>query len=362
VRPQGLVGNACIVGNRSFGGTRYSFHMSTTQIGMYNGIDYRAINYATTAGIWYHLAFVCSPSQTLVYVNGNPIALTNNVIRGWFWNGGESNGTTGQQMSIGCVRDMGGTYEFFKGDIDDLRIWNYERSMTDINDEMNSTLNGSEPGLVGLFNFDQGIASSNNAGLTTLNESVASNNGAMSNFALSGGLSNYIPRHTTLPVSLNEFKASHQNAAVLLQWSTATEQNSQSFVIERSTDGTNFTAIGNSGTKRSYQFRDASPSKGNNYYRLKLVDADAKFAYSEIRMVSFSIDAKLVWFAQGKNAVVQLNGGANEQYIVSDMKGATAMQGRLENGRILISGKTAGFYNVRVWTASGVKSIKVVIQ
>jgi hypothetical protein len=368
VRPQGLTGNACIIGNRGMGGTRWSFHMSSTQIGMYNGIDYRAINYATTAGIWYHIAFVCSPSQTLLIVNGSPIGLTNNVIRGWYWNDYESPGTTNQGLVIGAVHDNTGTYEHFKGDIDDVRIWDYERHWDDINAEKNNTLTGTEPGLQALLNFNQGIAGGNNTGISSITESVNSNDGTLFGFASNGSTSNFIPRNTTLPVALNEFKASKQNNAVLLQWQTATEQNSKSFVIERSADGNNFVAIGtvraagNSNISKSYRYEDAAPLKGNNYYRLQQTDADGKSAYSDIRQVSFATDAKLGWYTQGKNAVVQLPGGASEQYIVSDMNGATAMQGRLENGRLLISGKSAGVYTVRVWTEAGVKVIKVVIQ
>jgi hypothetical protein len=368
VRPQGLVGNACLIGNRGMGGTRWSFHMSPTHIGMYNGIEYRSINYPTTAGIWYHIAFVCSPSQTLLVVNGSPIGLTNNVIRGWYWNDYESPGTTNQGLVIGAVHDNTGTYEHFKGDIDDVRIWVTERHWDDINAEKNSSLTGTEPGIVSLFKFDQGVAGGNNTGITSITETVDSNNGTFFGFARNGSTSNFIPRNTTLPVALSEFKAGKQNNSVLLQWQTATEQNSKSFVIERSAAGNEFMAIGtvraagNSNVSKSYRYEDAAPLKGNNYYRLKQVDMDGRSAYSDIRQLSFAIDAKLSWHTQGKNAMVQLSGGASEQYIVSDMSGATAMQGRLENGKLLISGKSAGVYNVRVWTEAGVKVIKVVIQ
>jgi hypothetical protein len=368
VRPQGLTGNACIIANRSFGGTRWSFHMSTSQIGLYNGYSFGAVNFNSTAGEWYHLAFVCYPYETEIFVNGNSIGYTNNVIMGWEYNNWEYEGITGQELSIGSVRDGGGTYEHFKGDIDDIRIWDYTRSQQQINDNKNITLSGSETGLVSLFNFNQGVSGGNNIGLTSAVESATLNHGFLVNFALSGISSNFLARFSTLPVALTDFKASKQNSSVLLQWNTATEQNSHSFAIERSTDGNNFTAIGsvraagNSNSKKLYRYEDISPLRGNNYYRLKLIDADGKSAYSDVRLISFSVDTKLTWYTQGRNAVVQLPGGANEQYVVSDMNGVTSAQGRLENGRLLISGKPAGVYNVRVWTGTGVRMIKVVIQ
>jgi hypothetical protein len=368
VRQQGLTGNACIIGNRGMGGTRWSFHMSNTQIGMYNGSFYSALNYTTTPGVWYHIAFTFNPWETNLYVNGNYVGQTTNVVMGWENNDYEWEGVTNQGLVIGAVYDNTGNYEYFKGDIDDIRVWDYQRDQATINNQKNSNLTGTEPGLVTLFKFDQGIAAGNNTAITLATESSQANDGTLVNFAKSGGLSNFIPRNTTLPVALTDFKASKQHNAVLLQWQTASEQNSASFIIERSADGKDFDAIGNvraagnSTTNKSYRYEDASPLKGNNYYRLKQVDADGKISYSDVRSINFATEATLSWYAQGKNAVVQLAGGANEQYIVSDMNGATAMQGRLQNGKLLIAGKTAGVYNVRVWSETGVKVIKVVIQ
>jgi hypothetical protein len=96
--------------------------------------------------------------------------------------------------------------------------------------------------------------------------------------------------YTTIPVVLSKFVGSMgKNFTVELQWETAQEQNSDVFVIERSTDGQNFTAIdrvraaGNSTWPSRYQFVDKAPPISPNaraFYRLKQVDKDGKFAYS----------------------------------------------------------------------------------
>jgi len=91
-----------------------------------------------------------------------------------------------------------------------------------------------------------------------------------------------------LPVELTFFNGKEQNGAVLLNWQTALEKNSSYFQVEHSQDGIHFTAIGkvaSNGTSNqlhNYSFRHTSPSKGNNYYRLKEVDIDGKYAYSNI--------------------------------------------------------------------------------
>ena len=95
-----------------------------------------------------------------------------------------------------------------------------------------------------------------------------------------------------LPVSLLNFDAKRGQQGNQLTWRTAQELNSKTFVVERSADGGrsfatigNVAAAGNSSTERSYQFLDASPVKGFNYYRLRVVDLDNSFKFSQIRNV-----------------------------------------------------------------------------
>ena len=47
------------------------------------------------------------------------------------------------------------TSEHFKGSIDEVRIWNIARSEDQIKEDMNRSLKGTEPGLVGYWNFDE---------------------------------------------------------------------------------------------------------------------------------------------------------------------------------------------------------------
>ncbi|MEL6866131.1 MAG: T9SS type A sorting domain-containing protein, partial [Bacteroidota bacterium] len=95
-----------------------------------------------------------------------------------------------------------------------------------------------------------------------------------------------------LPVVLIRFTAELANQnEVLLQWATASEDNNQFFILERSTDGMRFEAIGSvvgNGTTsefNSYSYLDESPFFGRNYYRLKQVDFDGRYDYSTVRSV-----------------------------------------------------------------------------
>ncbi len=102
---------------------------------------------------------------------------------------------------------------------------------------------------------------------------------------------------TTLPVTLIDFTANLKDEnSVLLNWSTASELNNDYFVVERSIDGSLFTAFGKikgNGTTdivHSYQFIDNISSKehllSSIYYRLKQIDFDGKSSLSQIKAVN----------------------------------------------------------------------------
>jgi len=91
------------------------------------------------------------------------------------------------------------------------------------------------------------------------------------------------PTQFALPINLVSFNASLVNGAVQLWWSTASETNAAGFEVERSSDATQFTTAGKvtaNGTASSYTYTDDQPLSGVSYYRLKLVDKDGTYTYS----------------------------------------------------------------------------------
>ena len=100
-------------------------------------------------------------------------------------------------------------------------------------------------------------------------------------------------QQTTLPVKLISFTGSYRNQATTLNWVTENELNFQHFEIERSTTGADFASIGlkpstsvNS-NKQNYQYSDDLSSIAGSvfYYRLKMVDKDGQFKYSNVIMI-----------------------------------------------------------------------------
>lgn len=107
----------------------------------------------------------------------------------------------------------------------------------------------------------------------------------------SAAWSNLGAQGAPLPVKLGTIAAIAKNNGVSVEWTALTELSLSKYVVERSTDGVNFSAIGsvtarNSTDATNYSFFDAAPATGNNYYRLKSVDIDAKFTYSSIMKVN----------------------------------------------------------------------------
>ncbi len=94
----------------------------------------------------------------------------------------------------------------------------------------------------------------------------------------------------TLPLELVYFRGALQNNATLLQWETINESSSSHFDVERSLDGRNFDPIGsvtasNTAGPNKYAYADHdvnSLASSVIYYRLKMVDIDGQYKYSNV--------------------------------------------------------------------------------
>ncbi len=108
--------------------------------------------------------------------------------------------------------------------------------------------------------------------------------------------------NTPLPVTLTSFKATAENSTALLTWTTTSETNSDRFEVEHSLNGKTWnrigtvTSYGESKVQRSYSFVDVNPARGQNLYRLKMVDKDETFAYSSLRNVTFEAGAEITTY------------------------------------------------------------------
>ncbi len=96
-----------------------------------------------------------------------------------------------------------------------------------------------------------------------------------------------------LPVELLSFDAIAQPGHVDLKWVTASEQDNQEFIVERSADAASFEAVlhvpgaGNSSSLLAYADIDPDPLQGTSYYRLRQVDIDGVSTLSNVVAVHY---------------------------------------------------------------------------
>ena len=113
-----------------------------------------------------------------------------------------------------------------------------------------------------------------------------------------------------LPITITSFHAQLVSKKVNLKWTAENPQGFSHFVIERSTDGLNFAAIGQVNTLNpaSFTFTDNNlPRASNVYYRLKLVDIDGAFKYSAILYVKLNAEATAIIYPNPVSEKLQLN-------------------------------------------------------
>lgn len=105
----------------------------------------------------------------------------------------------------------------------------------------------------------------------------------------------YVFTDQTIPVELLSFEAIKSTKSITLIWKTASELNNQGFEIQRRTSETNFETIGfvngrgNSTEITGYSFTDKDLSPNKYYYRLKQIDFDGSFEYSNEIEVDFNV-------------------------------------------------------------------------
>ena len=97
---------------------------------------------------------------------------------------------------------------------------------------------------------------------------------------------------STLPVQLSSFTASRNNETVRVDWNTETESEIAEYVVERSSDGRNFSFLNSLASKNQpgsrYSITDFRPVPGNSYYRLRIRELNGSIKYSGVATISLA--------------------------------------------------------------------------
>ncbi|HVZ58005.1 MAG TPA: kelch repeat-containing protein [Chitinophagaceae bacterium] len=202
------------------------------------------------------------------------------------------------------------------------------------------------------------------------------------NTSTSGPITDYLNdlwkiSNLVLPVKYVSFNATRASGSVLLDWTTAQEINSSLFVVEHSTDGSHYTAIGsvaaagNTSQRTTYHFVDPKPQAGMNYYRLKLVNIDGSAEYSDVRTVQFAtgpMTLRVLGNPFQSSIQLQVSASAGEKALIrlSDLNGRVLLSKpvTLQQGEnyLTVDGSSyaSGIYILSVSSTTAQRQVKLV--
>ena len=172
---------------------------------------------------------------------------------------------------------------------------------------------------------------------------------------------------SVLPVLLTGFTAILSDNAVNLSWSTTQETNSNYFEVERSENGTTWEAIGtvsakgNSSIESNYSYNDNAPVNGINYYRLKMVNINNSYSYSEVKTVRTTAVKEITFFPNPAQtyvnvSLVQSDNSSSVQLL--NISGQILQETKVAGGNattvtLNVAQYARGMYIVRVVNADG---------
>ncbi|MHA4807329.1 M36 family metallopeptidase [Flavitalea flava] len=180
-----------------------------------------------------------------------------------------------------------------------------------------------------------------------------------------------------LPVHFLSFDARNQNKTALLHWTVNGELHVDKYVIERSADGMNFTAIGevsgnpSGAAAADYFFPDNQPLEGKNFYRIVEKDIDGKSTISVTKLLQFTASGMLIRLSPVPtyNHLVQMeietSGDQTLSACLINTMGATIKVYRVKKGmnQLNLENFSKGIYFLRIQTSDKNSEIrKIVIQ
>lgn len=176
-----------------------------------------------------------------------------------------------------------------------------------------------------------------------------------------------------LPVTLTAFTVDQEDAGrAYLRWSTATELNNEGFFVEHSRDGEDWKSlgfvngVGTTNEPQNYDYLAQDLPAGDHYFRLRQVDHDGSFNFSEVNMLYMEgAEGPLRIFPNPVRRGQQLNiKGGFEQIELYSHTGQRILSLQ-EDGDVNASQFTdlpAGLYHLRIQRHGKLLSEKLVIQ
>jgi hypothetical protein len=186
-----------------------------------------------------------------------------------------------------------------------------------------------------------------------------------------GTIFSYIGFNTPTPVTLLNLIAVKNGSEVDIDWETATEVNNDYFVVEKSRNGVDFTAVGivdgagNSQSALNYQATDHSPYNGISYYRLKQVDYDGTISYSEIKAINFNGNDNIIVYPNPNTGIFSIQGlNGDAEISVQNPLGQVILVKKVssDSSEIDLSGQPSGIYYITANDGETSVSSKIILH
>ena len=164
----------------------------------------------------------------------------------------------------------------------------------------------------------------------------------------------------------------------MLEWGTASEDNSLRFIVEKSTDGISFQnigvveAAGESESERSYRFLDINASEQKSFYRLKQMDVDGTGSFSQAVLVDKVLTNEFMVVSMSNTTIqslFELNVDAiNEgllKYTVTSLRDELILEGEhqldfgLNNLEFNFENEKEGVYKIKLQKEDEVETLVI---
>jgi hypothetical protein len=225
----------------------------------------------------------------------------------------------------------------------------------------NPFVNAGNENTLALFKRDDNAATAWTNSLATLNTTA-------NTVTATGQNTEYILGSTgsALPLNLITFTGARQNNNVVLSWTTNNEINTEMFEVERSNSAAVFTSVGkiaslNLSSINKYSLTDNNPfvNATIQYYRLKIIDKDGRFKYSNIIRVSNVANLDLSVFPNPVTDVLTISSNKAQAGVITSATGQVITTIQLITGSqtINVSVLPPGIYFIKT-AEQGIKIIK----
>lgn len=302
-------------------------------------------------GRWYHVALVRSGASMFLYVNGN-LEVTHTIQGSINSNnlpltfGFEGFGTNQAQRHIDAS-------------LDEVRIWTIARTAQQIQDNWQIPIAPVQSNLLGYWRFDQGIAGSNNSGLTQVHDLTGNGyHGTLSNFSLNGSSGNWVESFAMVR-SFVQSVTQIGTRSFQVNWTTPITGSFDHYILEAS-QNSNFTSLLSGYPATIASNTNSTTISGlqantNYFYRVRpnktSVNEQALFSTGSQTTVANSVWNGTTWSPTEPNSIID----ANINSSTAPSGNFSALRVTIQNGQSLnTQGLTIGIHENIVNNGNGI--------